>query len=182
MAALLWTGVGAAALAIATLGYSIAQPHRRLWPPLHPQDKLTGVLAWALTLLIFGAALGVGLMEWGRFALPLWLRFTMGGLLVFLGNLAVWSCVTDVGMAQTSGATGQLHTTGLYAWSRHPQYVAGMGILLGWTLLSASLSVAIIAALGSAALMLAAVAEEPWLARQHPDTWHHYAARTPRFM
>ncbi|MCB5200416.1 hypothetical protein LGQ03_14300 [Loktanella sp. TSTF-M6] len=70
---------------------------------------------------------------------------------------------------------------GFYRWSRNPQYVADMGILLGWAILSAAPSAWIIALGGVVAFALAPFAEEPWLEDVYGALYRKYRTRAPRF-
>ena len=87
----------------------------------------------------------------------------MGLPLIGAGNAVVWPAALAIGLDATSGAAAELKTDGFYRWSRNPQYVADMAVLLGWTILSASAAVLIIATGGVIAFALAPFAEEPWL-------------------
>lgn len=79
------------------------------------------------------------------------------------GNAVVWPAALAIGLDATSGAEAELKTDCFYRWSRNPQYVADMAVLLGWAILSASAAVLIIATGGVIAFALAPFAEEPWL-------------------
>lgn len=93
---------------------------------------------WVPTLTIFGCLIALGILGWGQLAVPEWLRFGPGVPLIILGNIAVWYEVGNFGVDRTGGARGMLKTDGLYRYSRNPQYVADMAIILGWLILSAS--------------------------------------------
>ncbi len=104
---------------------------------------MTPVLVWVPTFTLFGVLLALGIMEWNRLAVPAWIRFGMGVPLIVAGNIVVWSEVAHFGIPQTGGAEGSLRTSGMYRYSRNPQYVADIAIVGGWIILSASGSVAI---------------------------------------
>ena len=63
-------------------------------------------------------------------------------------------------MAATSGEASGLKTDGLYSWSRNPQYVADILILIGWGILAASLWSLPVLAIGLAVLLVAPFAEQ----------------------
>jgi len=77
-------------------------------------------------------------MEWGEFYLPTWVRYWIGIPIIILANIAVWYEAGKFGMKQTGGAVGTLKTSGLYRFSRNPQYVADISMVLGWIILSCS--------------------------------------------
>ena len=87
-----------------------------------------------------------------------------------------------IGMAATSGEATGLVTSGLYRWSRNPQYVADMAILIGWGVLSASLWTIPILAVGLAVLVIAPLAEEPWLEEVYGEQYRSYKKIVRRYL
>lgn len=84
--------------------------------------------------------------------------------------------VRKIGFGATSGEVAELKTDDLYRYSRNPQYVADMVILLGWALLSASGWAVYVAGIGVAVLTAAPLSEEPWLETNYGDQfrlWTH---------
>ncbi|KQI69190.1 hypothetical protein AN189_06390 [Loktanella sp. 3ANDIMAR09] len=165
---------------IVMLIWSILFPKRRLWPPQRV-NWLSQLMVWLPTLAVFGAGIAVGLAEWNALDWPLWLRWGAGLPLILAGNAVVWPAALGIGLDATSGAAAELKTDGFYLWSRNPQYVADMGILVGWAILSASPAAWIIAIGGVIAFALAAFAEEPWLEEIYGAPYRTYRKRRPRF-
>jgi protein-S-isoprenylcysteine O-methyltransferase Ste14 len=173
-------GIGADVALICALLWSIAKPQARLWPPRrHP--ALAAAIVWLLTIVAFASALWLGVVDWNGLGWPAWLRWGIGMPLILAGNAVVWTGVAQLGMAATAGARDDLTTEGLYRFSRNPQYVADMALLLGWIVLSASLWVIPVALGGVLALALAPFAEEPWLAQTYGAKFSTYRARVRRF-
>ena len=139
-------------------------------------------MVWLPTVAVFACAAFVGLAEWNALDHSLWIRWGIGLPLIVAGNAVVWSAVLVIGLDATSGAEAELKTDGFYRWSRNPQYVADMGILAGWAVLSSSPLAWIIAIGGAIAFALASLAEEPLLERVYGDNCRRYRARTPRFL
>lgn len=165
---------------IGMLCWSILVPHRRLWPP-RQVSWFSQIIVWTPTGAVFGAAITVGFAEWDALDWPLWFRWGVGLPLVLAGNAMVWPAVLGIGLGATSGAEAKLKTDGFYRWSRNPQYVADMSILVGWAILSACPSAWILATGGVVALALAPFAEEPWLEEVYGEPYRAYRQRTPRF-
>ena len=94
----------------------------------------------------------------------------------------VWWDVHHIGMDATSGAAAELVTSGLCSFSRNPQYVADICILIEIGLLSAVLWVWLIIAVGVVALILAPFAEEPWLQEKYGVVFDTYRVSTRRFL
>ncbi len=121
----------AAVLLIAALGISIRHPARRLWPPKNADDW-TATIGWLLTVIVFSGAFLLGVLDWNRYGWLAVFRWPVGLGLVLIGNLIVWRGVFKLGPKATSGAKDQLATDGLYRYSRNPQYMADIAILVGW--------------------------------------------------
>jgi protein-S-isoprenylcysteine O-methyltransferase Ste14 len=162
------------------LVWSILIPSKRVWPPAEQQTVIP-FLAWGLTLAIFGSVIGLGIIDWGSIISPDWLRWGVGPILIVLGNFIVWWGAFSIGMKATSGGKKELITTGLYRFSRHPQYVADIGILVGFGLLFSSIWVWPIVWVGVLVLAVATFAEEPWLRVQYGSKYDEYRAGTRRF-
>ncbi|MEY1556072.1 isoprenylcysteine carboxylmethyltransferase family protein [Yoonia sp. R2331] len=166
---------------LAAIVWSIAYPEHRLWPPKQ-YTTLTPILVWVPTFTLFGTMIGVGVMEWGSWTIPAAIRYGLGGALIALGNLGVWSEVLKFGVDQTGGASGVLRTGGLYRYSRNPQYVSDIMIVWGWVIMSASPSAFVIGLVSVSVLIVAPFAEEPWLRRTYGEQYADYAAKVRRFI
>lgn len=184
------TGIVPIALAIALvcevalgamLVWSILFPTRRLWPPKRV-SLLSQVLVWLPTILIFAGAFMVGITDWNALNWPAWLRWGIGLPLILAGNAVVWPAALDIGLDATSGAEAELKTGGFYRWSRNPQYVADIGILVGWAMLSASPFSWFIVVGGVSLFIFAPFAEEPWLEEVYGAPYRAYKERTARFL
>lgn len=115
---------------------------------------------------------------------PPWLRL-LGMALIVAGLVIIAAAALGLGSALTATPvptkSGQLTTTGLYRFVRHPIYSAVLTITLGLTIRSRSwfalaLAVAIVVFFSAKARW-----EEARLAERYP-TYAAYAARTPRFV
>lgn len=166
---------------VSALLWSIVFPSRRIWPPSNETSTIPAV-AWGLTLAVFGAAIGLGILGWGSVSTPALVRWAVGPFLIATGNLIVWWGAFSIGLKATSGAKDELITTGLYHFSRNPQYVADIAILLGFGLFFASLWVWPVVIVGFAALTIAPFAEEPWLRDQYGSEFREYCAGTRRYL
>jgi protein-S-isoprenylcysteine O-methyltransferase Ste14 len=102
--------------------------------------------------------------------------------LIATGNLFVWWGAFSIGLKVTNGARDKLITSGLYRFSRNPQYLADMAILIGFGFLFASPWVWLVVIVGITALALAPFAEEPWLRDQYGSRYREYCAETRRYL
>ena len=178
---ILAAGCVANLLLVVVILWSIFQPERRVWPPVH-STAVHKTVVWALTCVGFGSTIALGLLEWGALDFPWAIRWGLGFGLIILGNTVVWSGVMQLGMAATSGDEGVLRTRGLYRFSRNPQYVADMAILIGIGLLSAAILAWPAIVTGIAALILAVFAEERWLIDRYGDEYRRYLRSSRRFL
>ncbi|MFC7174020.1 methyltransferase family protein [Haloplanus litoreus] len=84
--------------------------------------------------------------------------------------------------AETMGVTGDLYTSGPYAYTRNPQYVGMIVGVTGFALLADSAPVATLAAVHVGWVLLLPRAEEPHLRAEFGDAYDRYATRVPRFV
>lgn len=174
-------GLAAGGYMFSMLLWSYVYPQRRVWPP----KKATAAIkfrVWFMTITIFAAAFVLGLLDWNHFDWPPIVRWSIGLSFILIGNLVVWRGVLKIGMAATSGEATGLVTSGLYRWSRNPQYVADMAILIGWGVLSASLWTFPVLAVGLAVLAIAPLAEESWLEEVYGEKYRNYKQSVRRFI
>ncbi|WP_299043141.1 methyltransferase [uncultured Tateyamaria sp.] len=173
-------GLGVAAMTLAAILWSIAFPARRIWPPKR-YTALTPFLVWVPTFTLFGVLILLGVWGWGVLAIPNWVRFGVALPLILIGNIVVWMEVSHFGVPQTGGAKGSLRTEGMYCYSRNPQYMADIGIVSGWMILSAAPSAMIVGFPAIAVLVAAPFSEEPWLKDQYGIAFENYSSRVRRY-
>jgi protein-S-isoprenylcysteine O-methyltransferase Ste14 len=82
----------------------------------------------------------------------------------------------------TLGLGGSLVKTGLYRYSRNPQYVSDIVALAGYAILSNSWMTMITTFLGMVWFALAPFTEEPWLRERYGDEYEKYKSEVPRFL
>ena len=75
-----------------------------------------------------------------------------------------------------------LMTTGPYAYTRNPMYVAELALWLGWAILFGSLVVLLGLVVLTVVIILLVPREERGLERQFGETYRHYQARVPRWL
>ena len=174
-------GIGIAIASFAALLWSILCPSRRIWPPVQ-YSAATPFFVWTPTLTLFAILITLGALEWGELGIADLVRFGVGPALILIGNVAVWSEVKHFGMRQTGGDVGRLRTSGLYRFSRNPQYVADILMIIGWVLLSASGAAGMVGLCMTVLLLTAPFAEEPWLRDRYGQDFEDYAKKVRRFV
>ncbi len=152
----------------------------KLWPAPSKHSWQTYVF-WPLFRIGLGLTIVLGVMsfavaphyDWQQaFGVPLALAglgFTVYGYF-------------DLGIDNTYGSDDGLVTSGLYRYTRNPQYVASILAFLGLGVAAASMPVALLCALAIGLYVLLPLAEEPWLERTYGASYRRYKQRTPRFL
>jgi protein-S-isoprenylcysteine O-methyltransferase Ste14 len=159
----------------------IAFPDRSVWPPNSQMTWERYVMPLLFNLSAVGVIL-LGLIDWGNFILPAWVRIGIGAPLWLAGNLvALWS-ISRLGFAPTYGAASKLVVSGPYRFSRNPQYLGFIAALIGWSLMANSIYAIISSTVGIVPLLLAPLAEESWLTSTFGPEYEQYKRKVPRFL
>jgi protein-S-isoprenylcysteine O-methyltransferase Ste14 len=165
----------------ALLIVSWLDPSRRVWPP-PGRASWQFRMVWILTDVAAVGILVVGILDWNSFAMDHWLRLPIAGGLALAGlGLALWG-VRTLGMHRSLGLRKALVEAGPYPFTRNPQYVGDIVLLLGWAIACNSLRTWIVAALAAAWFALTPFTEEPWLREQYGAAYDAYRRRVPRFL
>jgi protein-S-isoprenylcysteine O-methyltransferase Ste14 len=156
---------------------------------VHPADGAPDdrdrVVAWALLGVQLGLLAAIFLLPPGdAWTTPSWL--TMGSrALEILGLVALGIGLLNLGRSATPLPTpvqgGELRSTGLYRYVRHPIYGGVMALAVGSAIRSGSVAIAVAALALVGWLAIKARWEERRLSARYPD-YAAYAARTPRFL
>ena len=163
-----------------SLVVSVISPVYRVWPtPGWKSPQFWFV--WVLILFVF-VALGVlALTDWNSSIVPDWLRYVVGAPLFAGGLLLAFSGVGQLGASNSVGLKGELTTTGLYRYSRNPQYLGDAVMLVGLVLFSNATLVVLPGLFGALLFVLWPFTEEPWLRERFGAAYDRYCQRVPRF-
>lgn len=187
-AILLVTILCGAGVLVALLLWSMAAPHLRVWPLPDQGGAAVGIrralhrLSGTLIGVLSAGALVLAVVE--RHTLPAasvavsivgWLVFCLGATLGLLGYLTL-------GPAMSHGQPGPLVATGTYRFSRNPQYVGAILVLLGFATALSSSSGLIAALACSTWFALAPFAEESWLREKLGASYAAYVHSAPRYL
>lgn len=160
---------------------SVVNPARRIWPTPGWQSWQFWFV-WVLILFVL-AALGVlALQDWNSYIFPDWLRYVFGAPLFVGGLVLAFSGVGRLGTYTSIGLKGKLTTTGLYRYSRNPQYLGDVACLLGLILFGNATIVVLPGLLGALLFALWPFSEEPWLRERFGEDYARYCERVPRFL
>jgi protein-S-isoprenylcysteine O-methyltransferase Ste14 len=92
-----------------------------------------------------------------------------------------WGIIT-LGLENTHGRRGGFITGGPYRFTRNPQYLGDIVLLIGLMLIANSVAVIVINLLIILSFILMPFAEEIWLEEQYGEAYLQFKARTPRFL
>lgn len=183
-AIIFWVVLGGAVISDGLLVLSIAKPNLRFWPlPPKPSWRYTVMrITGPLTPLSLIGILALGPLDWDTFAWPHQSRFIVGGLLFASGGaFALWAAI-GLGLSASQGYGGPLVARGAYQFSRNPQYVGTIAVLVGYSLICNSTLALAATLLWSSWYLLAPLAEESWLRERLGASFEAYAARVPRYL
>lgn len=152
----------------------------KLWPTPSPNSWQSYVF-WPLFRGGLGLTILLGL--WTLIGAPaLGWEAAVGALLALTGlGLTIYGYF-DLGIDKTYGRHDGLVTSGLYRYSRNPQYVTSILGFSGLAIAAGSPAMALLCALAVAVYILLPFAEEPWLATAYGDGYEAYKRTTPRFI
>lgn len=101
-------------------------------------------------------------------------------LLILGFGAALW-ITRAMGWGQAFGEAQTLITTGAFAYSRNPVYVATWAALIGWAICLPYVFVILPLALWALLYAVAPFFEEPWLEQHFGDAYRLYKTQVPRF-
>lgn len=165
----------------ASLILSLALPTFRSWPP--PKRKSWQYyFTWTFVDLSAVGIMILGVLDWNGFVFTHWLRFYIGGILILAGTaFALWGIYT-LSVHTSLGLKGEFITSGPYKYSRNPQYVGDICIIIGYIIFTNSKLAAITGLLGVFWFLLAPFAEEAWLKDRFGEEFEEYLEKVPRFL
>ena len=166
---------------LAAVIVSIRWPRQRMWPP-PGQRSWQFWSIWVATAVAFLGSAGLAFLDYDSFVLDHVAWKWVGGTLIVLGTaLADWG-VRTLTSRTSRGLGGRFHWRGPYRWTRNPQYLGHMAFALGVMLAFDSTLLVVIGLIAIACLLLAPIAEEPWLAERYGEEYQEYLRAVPRFL
>jgi protein-S-isoprenylcysteine O-methyltransferase Ste14 len=156
-------------------------PGFRAWPP-PGKNSWQYYFVWVSTISSYIGIIALGILDWNSFMINHWIRFPVGILILIIGlALAIWG-VRALGIHASQGLGGDLMREGPYQFTRNPQYVGDVAMIIGYIILSNSKMLLIAGLLGVFWFILAPYVEEPWLRGQFGEDYDDYASEVPRFI
>ena len=163
------------------IAWSVAIPDRRIWPPPHRLSWQYS-LSWACFLVVCAISAALLFLDWNSWMFQSDLRFIIGvPVTLFGGFLGAWGVVT-LGVTNSSGLRAGFVVSGPYRFTRNPQYLGDIILVVGVGVIANSLLLWIAHALLILVFVMAPLAEERWLEGQYGRVYHEYRRDVPRFL
>ena len=169
-------------VSLSALLFALRNKNLQFWPP-PKKSSWQYYTFWTVFRIAIWSGIITAIATWNQFVFPDFLRFGIGLPLLLLGmGIAFYGYFIDLGIKNTQGLKEGLRTSGLYQYSRNPQYTAGIVGFIGTALVVNSVQLIILCLLLSLLYLLLPFLEEPWLEKQYGEAYSHYKLRTPRFL
>ena len=114
--------------------WTLSSDRFRIWPP---PDKKSWQYHSTLTLIriIYTGTIGVAILDWNTFVFSHYSRYLLGIPLAIIGFGIAFYGLFYLGLTNSYGLKGGLITTGIYQYSRNPQYTGLMIGIVGFALI-----------------------------------------------
>ncbi len=176
--ALAGVGFVAAAVICALAFASLLNSRVAFWPP-EQHGPTQRRFRWLFRAMFYAALLATLWHLWQEPPPPT-LSTLLAVCLAALGFGGALFATGLIGWSVAFGDTGKLATSGPFAVSRHPVYVATWLGLIGWAILTDVTLIRATLALWALFYLIAIFLEEPWLERVYGQDYAAYKRRTAR--
>jgi protein-S-isoprenylcysteine O-methyltransferase Ste14 len=177
---LFWILLCVECLGLLSLFWSLYVPESRIWPP---PSKYSWQF-WFTWISVIVLTVGLILLGWQRSdpsgAMGSW-NGIMGIVLVVSGLALAVAAIGNLGVDTSAGLKGNLITTGIYSYTRNPQYLGDIMIILGWCLIVSHWQVWLTGFLFACWFGVAPFVEETWLNKRFGGEYERYCEEVPRF-
>jgi protein-S-isoprenylcysteine O-methyltransferase Ste14 len=102
--------------------------------------------------------------------------------MILVSSLLIAWAMRALGLGQSFGLEGGLVTDGPCRYSRNPQYVGFVLMLIDVVLVTNSVQALVTGSVVIALVLLAPFSEEPWLRERFGSRFDEYCERVPRFL
>jgi protein-S-isoprenylcysteine O-methyltransferase Ste14 len=153
----------------------------QIWPPPGKFSSQFWFTWISFTYFMMGIPV-LGILDYGSLEISDLPRFISAGILFLIAFPVGISAMYQLSFKQTLGLKGKFTTSGVYRFTRNPQYVTHV-LLIAAIVLATNSSLALIVGIPySLWFILAPFAEEKWLKDQFGEEYDSYCHRVPRFI
>jgi protein-S-isoprenylcysteine O-methyltransferase Ste14 len=160
---------------------TLLAPPFRIWPTPEP-GSWQSVTFWGLFRGSWLATFVVAVLNWNATPLLDWTRYIVALPLGFAGLFITVGGYLNLGLGNTYCGADGLVTSGLYRFSRNPQYTASIIGLISLSLGANSILTIVISAAMIGAYVMMALVEEDWLNHLYGAPYRDYCRETARFL
>lgn len=173
--------VTAEILLSSSLVISLFSSKHSMWPIAEKEPWRCWVI-WILMVVAIVGFIVTSVLDCNTFFIAHWIRYPVGAALILLGVfMGIWA-VKTIGIHSTLGLKGKLVTNGPYKYSRNPQHVGDIIIIMGVLVFSNSFLTVITGFFRFLWLILAPLVEERWCQKHFDKQYKKYCKRVPRFV
>ena len=156
-------------------------PGFRIWPP-PSRRSWQFYYFWILIIFCYLAFITLGILDWNSMIMSHWMRYPIGIILIIGGiGLLIWA-IKSLSYVTSLGLGGEFIRTGPYRFTRNPQYLGFIILILGYSIVTNSFMVWMCGLIGAVLFGIAPLLEEPWLEDMYGESYRHYKRRVPRFL
>ncbi len=166
---------------ILCIGWSIAFPSKRIWPPSR-KWSWQYIVIWGLFIFAILANVGLVVVDWNSWGMTGNARFFLGVPLVGVGAILLGWSMWTLGFENTTGVQDGFVIQGPYKFTRNPQYIGDIVMFVGIIVIANSLYAWITFSLMILAFLMLPLAEETWLEEVYGEAYRVYKQRVPRFL
>jgi protein-S-isoprenylcysteine O-methyltransferase Ste14 len=161
--------------------WSIFFSSKRIWPP--PSKK-----SWQYKiywyLFYIGTILDIVLViqEFNIWVVPNEIRYFIGIPLILVGAFIVSFSIYTLGIKNTYGLENGFRDKTPYKYTRNPQYVGDIILIIGLILFINSLNLTVLFILTIIIFLIMPFSEESWLEEKYKNQYIEYKNKTSRFI
>ncbi len=161
--------------------WSIFFSLKRIWPPPSKQSWQYKIYWY---LFYIGVLLDIVLIiqEFNIWIIPDELRYFIGIPLILIGTFIVSYGIYTLGIKNTYGLKDGFTDKTPYKYTRNPQYVGDIILILGLILFINSLNLTVLFILTIIIFVIMPFAEEIWLEEKYGKEYIEYKNKTSRFV
>ena len=161
--------------------WSIFFSSKRIWPPPSKQSWQYKIY-W--NLFYIGAMLDIILIiqEFNIWIIPNEIRYFIGIPLILIGTFIVSFGVYTLGIKNTYGLKNGFTDKSPYKYTRNPQYLGDIILILGLILFINSLNLTVLFLLTIIIFIIMPFSEEIWLEEKYENEYIEYKNKTSRFI
>ena len=163
------------------LSWSIGFPKKKIWPP-KSWKTFNFWITWLVIITIFIGLFLIAIEDFNSWILNNKVRYYLGLPLFILGTSITCWAIALMGARNTLGIENKFITIGPYRYSRNPQYIGDILILMGSALFINSSMLFVPSILACIGFRLMPFPEEDWLKERYGVEYIEYYNHITRFI